>query len=163
MIKLAATGHRPNKLGGYWDSPLQQWLRVEMRRETLNAEPDEMISGMAIGIDTMFAQLALDLGVPLTCAVPFKGQEKVWPSASQRLYFEILERAYSVVYVSPGDYVRDRATASAQLQIRNKWMVKKCEKMLAVWDGTPGGTANCVSYAESVGRPIIRINPKDFK
>lgn len=31
--------------------------------------------------------------------------------------------------------------------------------LIAVWDGSPGGTANCVKYAESLQIDIRRTNP----
>ena len=37
---------------------------------------------------------------------------------------------------------------------------KKRGAGLGDWDGSDGGTANCVRYAEKVGRPLLRINPK---
>jgi uncharacterized phage-like protein YoqJ len=52
------------------------------------------------------------------------------------------------VLVSPGGY------AAHKMHVRNKWMVNKCNKVLALWDGSKGGTGNCVSYALSVDRPI---------
>jgi len=29
--------------------------------------------------------------------------------------------------------------------------------MLALWDGTRGGTFNCVRYTERVGKPIVNV------
>jgi hypothetical protein len=38
-------------------------------------------------------------------------------------------------------------------------MVDHAELLIAVWDGTSGGTANCVKYARKDGVEIWRINP----
>ena len=48
------------------------------------------------------------------------------------------------------------------MQERNEWMVNNCDVLIAVWDGTSGGTANCVKYAESLQLDIRRINPKEL-
>lgn len=45
------------------------------------------------------------------------------------------------------------------MQKRNEYMVDLADKVIAVWDGSKSGTANCVKYAEKTGKGIIRINP----
>ena len=45
------------------------------------------------------------------------------------------------------------------MQKRNEYMVDLADRVIAVWDGSKGGTANCVKYAEKVGKEIIRIEP----
>ena len=42
--------------------------------------------------------------------------------------------------VSNGPYT------SAAMQVRNEWMADHCDVLLALWNGTPGGTANCLRY-----------------
>lgn len=42
------------------------------------------------------------------------------------------------------------------------WMVDNCDLLIAVHDGSPGGTANCVNYANQKNKKIININPKHF-
>ena len=42
------------------------------------------------------------------------------------------------------------------------WMkgaINYSDKVIAVWDGSKGGTGNCVRYAEKCGKEIIRILP----
>lgn len=103
---------------------------------------------MALGWDTAVALAALDLGLPLVAAVPFSGQELRWALESQRLYHLILAQADAVeVICTPG-------FSPHKMQLRNMAMVGDCDFLLACWDGSPGGTANCVSYAESEGRPL---------
>lgn len=45
------------------------------------------------------------------------------------------------------------------MQKRNEYMVDLADRVIAVWDGSKGGTATCVKYAEKVGKEIIRIEP----
>ena len=56
-----------------------------------------------------------------------------------------------VVFVSEPGY------AAWKMQVRNKWMVDNSDLVLALWNGTDGGTANCVRYAEKVGKPITNL------
>jgi uncharacterized phage-like protein YoqJ len=147
---IAGTGHRPNKLGGY--SPLAVKKVTDLALSCLQEyAPSLVISGMALGWDSALAYAALELQIPLTCAIPFIGQEKMWPASSQKWYHETLARATTVITCSPGGYdVR-------KMQIRNCWMVDHCDTVLALWNGTSGGTANCIGYAKSIGRPIVNV------
>ncbi len=45
------------------------------------------------------------------------------------------------------------------MQKRNEWMVDNCDMLVAVWDGTDGGTYNCIDYAKRMKKPRILIDP----
>ena len=45
------------------------------------------------------------------------------------------------------------------MQKRNRYMVDNSDIVIAVWDGTPGGTENTVRYAEKLGRKILSFEP----
>jgi uncharacterized phage-like protein YoqJ len=140
---VSFTGHRPNKLGGYKaDNPLQNVIRAKLRQALLEIAPDRAISGMALGVDQWAADACIDLRIPFTAAIPFSGQDSKWSDEAREDYLRLLKAAERVVIVSPGEY------AAKKMQIRNQWMVDNSDKLIAVWDGTDGGTANCVRYAE---------------
>lgn len=185
-MKIAITGHRPNKLGNDYElkSPLAMWIKREIEdkvADQLYGKRDEehtLISGMALGIDTLFAKIAVEMKIPFIAAIPFKGQEGRWPIHSKNLYYELLQKAQSIqvvdinVGISWMEYQKlpYGLYLSQKMDQRNKWMVDNCDKLIAVWDGTGGGTYNCVTYAQQqIGRPdasineLIRISPKDFK
>lgn len=48
------------------------------------------------------------------------------------------------------------AYSSAAMQVRNEWLADRCDALLALWDGSPGGTANCLRYFERAhpGKPV---------
>lgn len=152
-VIVAGTGHRPNKLGGYGKevfdilvSIAEGWLKVN--------RPTGVISGMALGWDMALAQASINLGIPFVAAVPFKGQECKWPEQSQREYNRIINHAAKVIYVCEPGY------APYKMQKRNKWMVDRCNILLAMWDGTEGGTGNCISYANKKSTQIINLYNK---
>ena len=60
--------------------------------------------------------------------------------------------------VTPGRPL-DRHDAALRMQARNQWMVDHCQLLIAVFDGSPGGTKNCVDYALRVRREIRLIDP----
>lgn len=110
---------------------------------------------MALGVDQDFAYVCYEMAIPFVAAIPFVGQENNWPQHSQDWYEWLLIRAESVVVVSPGEY------AAWKMQARNQWMVDNCDVVLAVWDGSEGGTANCYRYAHE-RKFIWHINPNDY-
>ena len=152
---IALTGHRPNKLWGYkLDEPHYGNVAHAVKRFIDENDVDTLISGMALGFDQLGARVALEWDTKLIAAVPFKGQESQWPAHSQKTYSNILDAADEVVVVCEGEY------APYKMQKRNEWMVDHADIILALWDGTSGGTANCVSYALKQGKPIYRLDPK---
>lgn len=164
-MRIAVTGHRPDKLGREYDyqGPYSSFIRQEIKKILQDRNPTQAISGMALGVDTIFAQEALNLQIPLLAAIPFNGQECKWPTASQKLYHEILQNALTTLHV-----VCDGGYNSAKMQIRNEYMVNNCDVLVAVWNGMQGGTLNCVRYAEKQQREgqqleIIYLNPEKWK
>lgn len=147
---IAGTGHRPEKLGGYTNDAFLKLVKIATEWLKEN-KPDKVISGMAMGWDQALALASVRLNIPLICAIPFKGQERQWSSSVQKFYNKLLDKASEVVYVSPSGY------SSKKMQIRNEWMVDNCNVILAMWDGSPGGTGNCIKYAKSKNKKIINL------
>lgn len=147
---ICGTGHRPDKLGGYSQEAGERlWMLAYDFLE--HHRPTKVISGMALGWDTALADAATDLDIPLIAAVPFLGQESKWPVDSRRKYLGILDAADDVVYVCEPGY------AAWKMQKRNEWMVYHADLVLALWNGTDGGTANCVRYANKVGKEVVNL------
>lgn len=156
-VVVAMTGHRPNKLFGYDLSD----SRYDALRDRLNAELDDLgattlITGMALGFDQLACEVALERGMHVVAAVPFVGQEGKWPPASRQHYNELLDKVDEVVVVSEGGYTREA------MQKRNEWMVDHADAVVACWDGTPGGTGNCVQYARHQDKEIVSIDPREL-
>jgi len=165
-MKIAITGHRPNKLGNDYDltSPLIQKIKSRIitvignvvAMDASNPKP-RLITGMALGIDTLFAKIAIELNIPFIAAIPCLRHDSKWIDKSRYEYGQILMNKLCTVHlVSNCEY------NSSVMQKRNKWMVDNCDHLIAVWDGTSGGTANCVRYAESVKKNIFRIDPNNL-
>ena len=145
---IAGTGHRPNKLGGYGKDVQQRLYTLALQQlQALGAT--EVISGMALGWDQAVAQAATRLALPWKAYVPFEGQELQWPALSQAAYHSLLRDATEVVVCSEGGY------SGKAMQERNERMVDDCDLLLALWDGTGGGTANCLRYAHVVERKVV--------
>ena len=153
-IVAAGTGHRPDKLGGYSDSVF--YALVGLARDGITELRDTygvngIVSGMALGWDQALATAAKTLGVPFVAAIPFKGQERAWPQESQDRYNHLLGKAKRVITVCEGGY------AGWKMQRRNEAMVDEAAIILALWNGSSGGTANCLSYATDKGLLVINL------
>lgn len=156
---VCATGHRPDKLGGYNQRAFNALADFAQRRIALLA-PSGVIVGMAQGWDTAVAVACTRLGLPWTAAIPFEGQESRWDQRAQDDYHKLLLCADSVYTVSNRQQVEDGGIAWA-MQERNCWMVDNSQGVFALWNGDrKGGTANCVEYAKSGRRTIINAWPE---
>lgn len=156
MTIIACTGHRPNKIGGYQlPNPTYIHICQQLEKALKELQPEKIISGMALGVDSWFAYIAHKLGILFIAAVPFEGQEKAWPDKSQQTYHALLKLASEVVIVSPGGY------SAQKMQIRNEWMINHCDTLIGVFKQTEtnGGTYNCLQYAKSVNKDIYYIDP----
>ena len=158
-MRIAVTGHRPNKLYGY-NIFSREWmsLKEEFKKLLVDNHCTEAITGMALGVDTVFALAVLELqdegyNIKLHCAIPCRNHSCKWNGESVELYDNILKRADVVKLVTDAEY------EPWMMQVRNEYMVDLADKIIAVWDGSNGGTANCVRYAEKKGKDIIRIVP----
>lgn len=157
---ISCTGHRPSKLNKEYDykGPCSTYLISQLTDFLVAEKPDKCISGMALGADTLFALVALQLGIPLEAAIPFKGQEKKWPYQSQQLYNKILDNPLTTKrIISPGGY------SIESMHKRDRYMVDECDKIVAIYNGTKGGTHYTVQYAISEAVDIKYIHPDGWK
>lgn len=142
QFKVAFTGHRHLKYGD-----------VVQSLEKLRSDfPGTMwITGGAYGLDSHAARFALDNSIPLWLVLPFPAKVLCarWPSGDARdLLFRSVKDCARLSVVSP-------VFSMASYQRRNEFMVDAADVLAAFFDGSPGGTANCVRYANSVGRRVV--------
>ena len=145
------SGHRPEKLSAT-ESEVRTWLEEKIE----NAVRDgftTFISGMSRGVDLWAGVVVLNLkteGLPirLVCASPFPGFESGWAKRWQTMYHDLLATADIVVYISPS-YSR------SCFQKRNRWMVDRSSRLIAVYNGISGGTRNTINYARKQGCEVI--------
>jgi uncharacterized phage-like protein YoqJ len=156
-LRLAVTGHRPPKLGGYHQpNEVSLAIRESLRHYLLQHRPDlEMVYvGMALGFDQWVAEDCINLDIPFFACIPFIGYESRWPERSQQHYHELLSRAADQIVVTPVRQYR-----AWYLQARNQWMVDRSNRLLACWNGIrSGGTWNCIRYAESINKQWVALS-----
>ena len=155
MKILAVTGHRPNKIVigniNAYNKEVLDKLVLFARTALITENPDIVITGMALGWDQAIAQACINQKIPYKAYIPFKGQESVWPKSSQIVYNQLLKSAIKVVVCCDGKYSSDK------MQIRNEMMVDDADCVMALWDGSRGGTGNCVEYADFKDKKIVNV------
>ena len=109
------------------------------------------ITGGAMGLDSWAAKFAMDHSIELWLILPFPSKVLAakWPMSS--LFRKILDDSWS--YASKVSVVSPRFVMSAY-QERNVRMVDLSDILAAFFNGSPGGTANCIRYARSIGHPV---------
>ncbi len=147
---IAVTGHRPDKLGGYTNDTAHRAIRRHMR-DFLDQAPEGeliLISGGAQGIDQFWMEVGLFLELPVIAALPFEGYDSRWPVSARQSYQKLLDKCHEVRYICEPGY------EARKMQIRNEWMVDNSDILVAYWNGSEGGTKNCVDFARSKGKVI---------
>jgi uncharacterized phage-like protein YoqJ len=187
MKTACFTGHRPNKLGGYTEPnptsiAVRRALRAKIQQQHFDHQVETFITGMAQGVDLWAGEIvrelaiAFSLKIRLVAALPFIEQPLVWPESAQKRWAKILKGCDEIWLTDSNEQVtveelrarlqplwgtRPEVPGFAQkLQARNKWMVDRSQAVIAVWDGTPGGTANCVEYARKKGVHVVTLDPR---
>lgn len=149
----AFTGHRPHKL----PFDMIPVITESTRQILVDLKVERAISGMALGYDLIGLKCARSVGIPVTAAIPWIGHalSTGWqdPRIPEGEYIRTLEMCDRHHVVCEGDDYRPWF-----LQKRNEWMVDNSDGLIACWDGTPGGTRNCIMYARKVGKPIWYFN-----
>ena len=182
MINVCVTGHGPSNpnLGGYdLNSDKNQRIMLKLYQtveDILKENPNETINcieGGALGIDQMFFRSCEVLRakypdkITLEVAIPFKNQANKWFNKTDidRYYKQVLI-ADDVTFVDELEKyhlkgIENEVYHPAKMQKRNMYMVDKADIVIAVWDGSKGGTGNCVNYAKKINKTIIRIDPRE--
>ena len=156
------TGHRPDKLPwGYNErDPRCLALKHSMAREIEGLYLRgfrHFISGMAQGCDLYFAEAALDLreqypDLLVEGAVPFPAQADRWPVDQRLRWRDILERCDLETMVQQN---YDRFCMFR----RDRYMIDRSAAVLAVFDGTQGGTQYTLNYAMDKKLEILLLDP----
>ena len=154
------TGHRPEKLPWGRDETDENCAALKALIAVLLEGLYEdgyrrFICGMAEGADLYFGEAAAALreerpDIILEAAVPFRGQERDYPPETRARYDRLLRACDAVTYL------RD-CYAPGCMMARNRYMVDRSSKLVAVYNGRAGGTKNTILYAASHGLEVIRL------
>lgn len=156
----AFTGHRENKLP--WGSNENDARCIALKEKIYDAVEAvysagirHFICGMATGCDTYFCEAVIALRsehpeITIEAAIPWEGQASRWNQAQRKRYYRLLAEC---------DYhtlVQKHYTADCMMR-RNRYMVDSSSVIIAVYNGSPGGTMRTLLYAMRRGIQIIEI------
>ena len=163
---ICNTGHRPQSLPWGFDETKSSCVAFKVDlyntiERAINAGFTHYISGLAIGVDTMFAEAVIELrkkykNITLEGAIPCRNQDERWNAESKKRYAKIKKECDFLTYIS-NEYT------PTCMNDRNKYMVDHSAVVIAVWNGKPSGTGNTIHFAKERGCKIKIINPEDYR
>ena len=156
------TGHRPNKLP--WGNNESDERCIKLKEALFDVVfalyfggIRHFICGMAMGCDMYFAEAVFALraehdDVTIEAALPCEKQAERWPSYWRGRYYHTVS-ACDYETLLQKEYTKDC------MKNRNIYMVDNSSVLVAVYDGSYGGTMQTVNYAVKKGLEIIRLTP----
>jgi hypothetical protein len=156
MFRLGIVGHRYFSSNATSSFVAAQCSAILKR---LCAEHHEVVavSAIAEGADTLFAEAALDLDLPLEIVRPFDNYIEDFTDSSARQRYQRLKQAARKQ--STLAYVRrsDRAYKAAM-----DWVIDQSDLLVAVWNGQSAqrscGTASAVERVISQNCPWVHVD-----
>jgi hypothetical protein len=152
--RIGITGHR--KLGA-----AEGWMADTLRRllSEFHAETECVaVSALAVGADTLFADAAVDLGIPLEAVLPYAGYIEDFPAGAVRERYARLLASAAAIHRT-----EHTVKSSAAYMSTGEWIVDHCDRLVAVYDGRQpehtGGTADVVDYARGKVTRIVIADP----
>lgn len=168
MKTCCLTGHRPK--GFPWDyadkkrTEHKSYLAL-LREKVIELIADgytHFISGGALGADSDFAEIVIDLrdsaypDISLEIAVPCPDQDLKWRAEDKRRYKKICKAADFV------NVICEKYTNFC-MQKRNQYMVDHSDFIIVVWNGEKqGGTYRTFQYTQRKKKPFMVIDLQDF-
>ncbi|HTS55795.1 MAG TPA: hypothetical protein VMH26_21205 [Burkholderiales bacterium] len=118
------------------------------------------VSALAEGTDMLFAEAALDLGLPLETVRPFDDYEADFSDPVLRRRYQRLRGAARQEIAMPYHSRSEQAYAAAMRAV-----VQSCDLLVIAWDGTlspsGAGTTGAVALVQELGRRWVHIDVRD--
>jgi hypothetical protein len=156
-LRIAVTGHRIlgdlERIGRGVERAIDLILRSYPHRRIV------VLSQLAEGADRLLAEAVLRRrGAALSVLLPMPREAYVedFESPASRIHFEALMDRASRVRELKGFASRVRSYSEA-----GEAMVRRCDVLLALWDGKEpqgaGGTGEVVQRARAAGKPVVVV------
>lgn len=165
FLKVALTGHRPQRLGLPNDELDVRWKEIGKWISNQIADASDVYCGMANGSDILLRlnagtikeylkslppELRKHRQLKLHCVLPCKNY-----NSSHKYYRKIKNDADEWIELSDKFY-------KGCDNVRDQYMVEHCDILLAIWDGNKsGGVWSTICKAKKAGKEIVYC-PKDI-
>lgn len=117
------------------------------------------LTGMALGVDQMFARSALAQGVRVEAYIPGRDQASRW-SLEQGEEYELLTSRAAAIHTATAEM--PYASFISRLHKRNEMMIRDCNLAILVLDDRQfGGTYAVKMKLIAARKPTIHIDPKN--
>ena len=151
-MKVGITGHQ-----NLIDTATIDWLTKEVENEIKKMKIEEAYSCLAIGADQLFAKIILAHKISLIAIIPCREYEQTFNSDDIEIYKSFINHATNKIQLA-FDSPSEEAFYEA-----GKTVIKNSDVIFAFWNNLPakglGGTADIVSYAKTLNKQIIHLNP----
>ena len=170
LIKCTCTikGLRPPKLGGYEkDNPnslkVKKLLTIQIIKHIEEYAVSRFICGGALGVDLIALNILYNLkktsypNLHIILALPHAGfTDRCWYKANTEETKMDEEHSDEVIHVDTIEgYISNKDAAATGIHLTekliktNQYRVDNSAYLLAVWDGSNGGTGGCIDYFKS--------------
>jgi len=161
-VTCAFTGHRPQHFPFKFNENAPEALEIKRKlRDEIECAIDDdytiFLSGAALGVDTWAALCVLELRthyfpfIRLELVLPCLGQESKWSLEAKKTYAHLLDNADAVTRTSRSYYF------DGCMKIRNELLVRRSNRLIAVWNQRPSGTGQTISMAHKQGIDVAVI------
>lgn len=159
MIKIGIVGHRFLQQRGAEKFIFRQCQDILMRAKIEKGNVIAL-SAIAEGADSIFADAAISLSIPLEIIKPFDQYETDFTTDLTKQCFYRLYHAASRITKLPYESRSVQAYFDAM-----QWVVNQSDLLVAVWDGKEargkGGTADAVKLAMEINLDWIHLDVTD--
>jgi len=154
-MRIGISGHQRLSNPDDWE-----WVRQVMRAcLALLPQPAVGVTSLAVGADTLFAEIVLALGGALEVVVPFSGYEDKFASDAERQKYLSYLACAGKVEILPRHNTDEESYYAA-----GKRVVDLSQLVVLCWDGKPaaglGGTGDIAKYVQLQRKPTVHLNPQ---
>lgn len=155
---VAITGHRPGSLNIEQCQYMKESLDFIAGRLVEYYGAGKFLTGLALGADTIWAELALKYGVEYDAYIPFEGQEDRWSKTDKKKYQDL--RSGAVIEKVFGQQFSNRL-----YHARNDALIRDSDLLVAVWRPSvqDGGTFSTVQKSLKRNHPTLLLDVDEFE
>lgn len=141
-----------NKLKDIVERALKKYTHIELH------------SGLALGADTLWANLILELqaiygedAISFVADIPSQNQADTWTSKDFEKWNDFLKKANTV-----NNYYKEGMTYTDALIARDNGIIDQCDLLVAVYDETVPTIKRTLEYATNTNTYIYSIKPSEI-
>ncbi len=149
-MKIGVSGHRYRQ-GADWG-----WARDAVTDIFLQHQKAIGWSSLAVGADTLFAEIAIAYGRGHVAVLPGRQYGGTFDNDEHKRFTRLLRQSRSTIRI-PGKTDEQTFKKAGEL------IVRKTDLMLFIWDGEPaqgaGGTGDIAAYAKTRNGDALWLDP----